>query len=168
MTALHSIVMKFGGTSVEDAEAFRRVATIVESRVEQRPVVVVSAMSGMTDALLAGVELAVNNQSVAAAALLRHHFSRHAAVSEELLAPAEARDFNAALESQEHEVSTLLDSLSSDPSRRTILQDAVLAVGEQLSSALLSAVMRSLGVAAITIDARRCIVTNNEFGSAAP
>ncbi len=168
MTAPHSIVMKFGGTSVEDAEAFRRVATIVASRVDRRPVVVVSAMSGMTDALLAAVELAVNSQSVAAAALLRHHFARHAAVAEELLAPAEARDFEAALDHQQHEVTTLLDLLSSDASERTVLQDAVLAVGEQLSSALLSAVIRSLGVAAITIDARRCIVTNDEFGSAAP
>ena len=168
MTALQPIVMKFGGTSVEDAGAFRRVANIVADRLEQRPVIVVSAMSRMTDALLAAVELAANNQSVAAVALLQPHFERHAAVSQELLTLAEAIQFKLALQHHEAEVFQLLDSFSSDLSQRRVLQDAVLATGEQLSSALLAAALRSLGVAAIVTDARRCIVTNDEFGTAAP
>ena len=55
------IVMKFGGTSVEDASAFGRVAAIVAERRDLRPVVVVSAMSGMTDALLESIEIAINS-----------------------------------------------------------------------------------------------------------
>src|SRR5947208_15515845 len=47
------IVMKFGGTSVEDAKAIDRAAEIVRGRLAQRPVVVVSAMSKVTDQLLA-------------------------------------------------------------------------------------------------------------------
>jgi len=46
------IVMKFGGTSVEDARAIERVAAIVKDRLPQRPVVVVSAMAKVTDTLL--------------------------------------------------------------------------------------------------------------------
>jgi aspartate kinase len=46
------IVMKFGGTSVEDARAIERVAAIVKERLPQRPVVVVSAMARVTDTLL--------------------------------------------------------------------------------------------------------------------
>jgi len=46
------IVMKFGGTSVEDAKAIDRVASIVEGRLSQQPVVVVSAMAKVTDTLL--------------------------------------------------------------------------------------------------------------------
>ncbi len=160
--------MKFGGSSVEDAGAFRRVANIVAARLEQRPVVVVSAMAEMTDALLAAVALGANNQSLEADALLQRHFARHAAVCDELLTPREADQFNVALEHHTREVSTLLDLLSSHPSQRTALQDAVLATGELLSSALLSAVMRSLGIPGITIDARRCIVTDDQFGNAAP
>ena len=165
---IESIVMKFGGSSVEDAGAFHRVARIVAERLEQRPVVVVSALAGMTDALLAAVATVANRQGVAADALLQPHFARHAAVCEALLEPAEARQFHAALEHHRREVSTLLNSLSTDPSQRSALQDAILATGELLSSTLLSAVMRSLGIAAITIDARRCIVTDDEFGNAAP
>lgn len=163
-----SIVMKFGGSSVENAGAFRRVASIVAERLEERPLVVVSAMAGMTDALLAAVALAANHQSVEAEAVLQPHFARHAAVCEELLEPAEAEQFKVALEHHKREVSTLLSSLSSDRSQRAALRDAVLAVGELLSSALLSAVMRSSGIPAITIDARRCLVTDEEFGNAVP
>lgn len=168
MTAPQSIVMKFGGSSVEDAGAFRRVARIVAERLEQGPVVVVSAMAGMTDALLAAVTMAANRQSVAADALLQPHFARHVAVCEELLEPAEAGQFNVGLEHHTRKLSTLLNLLSADPSQRAALQDAVLATGELLASTLLSAVMRSLSIPAITIDARRCIVTNDEFGNAAP
>ncbi|MGI8918606.1 MAG: lysine-sensitive aspartokinase 3 [Pyrinomonadaceae bacterium] len=167
-SAIDSIVMKFGGSSVEDAGGFRRVAKIVAERLKQRPVVVVSAMAGMTDALLAAVASAANNQSVEAAELLQPHFARHAAVCEQLLRPAEADQFHIALEHHKRQVFTLLHSLKSDSSQRTALRDAVLATGELLSSALLSAVMRSSGIPAVTLDARRCIVTNDEFGNAAP
>ena len=168
MIVTESIVMKFGGSSVEDAGAFRRVANIVAERLAQRPVVVVSAMAGMTDALLAAVALAAKAQAVEADAILQPHFARHFAVCEELLTAAEAGQFKASGEHHKRDVSTLLNSLSSDPSQRAPVQDAVLATGELLSSALLSAVMRSLGIPAITVDARRCIVTNGEFGNAAP
>jgi aspartokinase len=47
------IVMKFGGTSVADAEAIGRMAAIVGGRLEEKPVVVASAMAGVTDQLLA-------------------------------------------------------------------------------------------------------------------
>ncbi|PYP34429.1 MAG: lysine-sensitive aspartokinase 3, partial [Gemmatimonadetes bacterium] len=63
-------MLKFGGTSVEDAAAFERVAEIVRAERGAHPVVVVSAMSGVTDALLASVE-------AASAAELEPHFERH-------------------------------------------------------------------------------------------
>ena len=53
------IVMKFGGTSVESAEAIERVAGIVRDRLAQRPVVVVSAMGKTTNKLLAIAAAAV-------------------------------------------------------------------------------------------------------------
>ena len=54
-------VMKFGGTSVSDARAFENVAQIVAARIQLEPVVVVSAMSGVTDALLASTLIAAEN-----------------------------------------------------------------------------------------------------------
>ncbi len=57
------IVMKFGGSSVESADAIRRVAGIVKERVAQKPVVVVSAMGKTTNALLAVAKAAVEDDS---------------------------------------------------------------------------------------------------------
>ncbi len=52
------IVMKFGGTSIADARAFESVAQIIAAHIGLRPVVIVSAMSGMTDALVASADYA--------------------------------------------------------------------------------------------------------------
>src|SRR3989442_3767722 len=76
-------VLKFGGTSVEDAAAFERVAEIVRAERRARPVVVVSAMSGVTDALLASVD-------AASAADLEPHLERHRLVARGLMDAAAA------------------------------------------------------------------------------
>ena len=60
------IVMKFGGSSVESAEAIARVARIVRDRLDQRPVVVVSAMGKTTNKLLAIGAKAVSGELAAA------------------------------------------------------------------------------------------------------
>jgi aspartate kinase len=163
-----SIVMKFGGTSVEDAAAFRRVAEIVSHRLSQHPVVVVSAMSRMTDALLAAVQLATTSSSENASASLISQFDRHSRVAEDLLSKEELIDFNDELMRQRSDLHQFLDQLSRNPQQRPRLQDSIVAAGEKLSSALLAATLRSIGVAASVVDARRCIVTNDEHGSAAP
>lgn len=144
-----SIVMKFGGTSVADAAAFENVARIVASERESAPVVVVSAMSGVTDALLA----ATNIEEV---------FERHHRVSRELLDDNKA--FAERLSSAEQEIAVLLEGLGN----RKRLQDAVVSFGEILSSALLAEVLNQRGIAARQVDARRCIMTDEEHTSAAP
>ncbi len=76
--------MKFGGTSVEDARAFARVARIVGAHRDERPVVVVSAMSRVTDALFASVEMAAGGDADQALGSLEEHFERHALVAHTL------------------------------------------------------------------------------------
>src|SRR5215212_7070275 len=78
-------VMKFGGTSVQDAEAYARVAAIVAGERENSPVVVTSAMSKVTDALLAAFDLAKKGEPGEAYASLDIHFARHHKVAERLL-----------------------------------------------------------------------------------
>jgi aspartate kinase len=144
-----SIVMKFGGTSVADAAAFENVARIVASEREAAPVVVVSAMSGVTDALLA----ATNIEEV---------FERHRSVSRELLDDNKA--FAERLSSAEQQIGQLLEGSG----ERKALQDAVVSFGEILSSALLVEVLNQRGITARQVDARRCIITDEEHTSAAP
>src|SRR2546425_8610028 len=167
MCALKPIVMKFGGTSVEDARAFARVADIVASRTELRAVVVVSAMSRMTDALLASVRQAVAGELQAALATLEPHFARHVIIAS-ALSTGERQGILAAIESARAEVAELLQLISEQSRPILELTDGVLSYGEKLSSILLAAIMRQRGVAARQVDARRCIITDQEHGCATP
>ncbi len=85
MSNLRPTVMKFGGTSVQDAEAFRRVAEIVKGEKENSPVVVTSAMSKVTDALLNAFELAKRDEANKALESLESHFERHIEVAKQLI-----------------------------------------------------------------------------------
>jgi aspartate kinase len=69
--------MKFGGTSVGDVAAFERVLHIVSSQIERRPVIVVSAMTKVTDALLTAFDTAKKGEFAEALKSLEPHFDRH-------------------------------------------------------------------------------------------
>ena len=149
------IVMKFGGTSVADAAAIENVARIVATERAAFPVVVVSAMSGVTDALLAATPASI-------AAI----FSRHLATAEQLLSGSELERFAELVKSAETQVRALLQI--QNPSNRKAVQDSIVSFGEVLSSALTAAVLNQRGVEARQVDARRCIITDEEHTSAAP
>ena len=151
--------MKFGGTSVEDARAFARVARIVGAQRAERPVVVVSAMSRVTDALLAGVEMAAGGDAELALRSLEEHFERHALVARTL--PAGARDeFFVELADAERALGELLRRVERAVEARPLLQDQIVAYGECLSAKLLAAVLSEHTLPAAYVDARRCIITN--------
>jgi aspartate kinase len=147
------IVMKFGGTSVADAAAVENVARIVARERAAFPVVVVSAMSGVTDALL-----------TATASSLEPIFNRHLAAADELLETPE--HFADLVKRAETQVREALQTQNS--SNRKSVQDAVVSFGEILSSALMAAVLNQHGVEARQVDARRCVITDEEHTSAAP
>src|ERR1051325_6953398 len=149
-----SVVMKFGGTSVADAAAFENVARIVASERDAAPVVVVSAMSGVTESLLAATDIAA----------LENAFERHRAVAHALLDAPSAAAFIDQLREAEDQIAALLRSLADYKS----LKDAIVSFGETLSSTLLAAVLNQAGTRARQVDARRCIITDEEFTSAAP
>jgi aspartate kinase len=160
--------MKFGGTSVQDAEAFARVAAIVTGEQENAPVVVTSAMSKVTDALLAAFDLAKKGEVENAILSLEPHFERHKAVSRELTGEAHQRLFQVELDFAEKELADLLMRVSRRSLPLQMLKDAVVSYGEQLSSRLLAFVCQAKGLNARHADSRRLIVTDDEYGSAAP
>ena len=161
-------VMKFGGTSVEDARAFERAAALVRAGRDARPVVVVSAMSRFTDALLAAFEAASAGGHEAGARSLEEHFARHLEVARALLPSEEAEGFGADIESARRELAAALAETSARARPLPVLQDRVVSYGEQLSSKLLAAVLRARGLVARQADARRCILTDDEHGRATP
>ena len=160
--------MKFGGTSVAGAAALENVAQIVAAQRERRPVVVVSAMSGVTDALLESTRIASEQNFKQAIASLNETFQRHRDAAQQLLRDQFADRFNQYLDKAAVQISRLLQNLAADPANNRATQDAVVAFGELLSSALLAEVLNHRGVNAQQVDPRTCIVTNDEFTSAAP
>jgi aspartate kinase len=152
-----ALVMKFGGTSVADAAAFENVAHIVAAARDASPVVVVSAMSGVTDSLLAATTIES----------LEETFSRHKAAAKELLPDGEAEKFVDEVHSAANRIAHLLEASQTESTHKAT-QDAVVSFGETLSSTLLAAVLNQRGLTAQQVDARRCIITNEEYTCAAP
>ena len=161
-------VLKFGGTSVGDAAAFERAAGIVRSHGGARPVVVVSAMSKVTDGLLAALEAAARDPA-AALESLRPLLERHRVVAQRLLAPDAAGTFQDQLDRAHQALANLLQQVKQAPAAaRPKLHDEGLSFGEQLAATLLTAVLSARGLPARYVDARRCIVTDEAHGGAAP
>src|SRR6185295_17872873 len=125
---MNTTIMKFGGTSVEGATAFKNAARIVFDRRALRPVVVVSAMAGFTDALIGSVQQALSQGTAAGAADLEKHFDRHLRVIEALL-NRESERMRGLLERSRTEIAALLETASrevgNDRKRRKVLEDAI-------------------------------------------
>ena len=147
--------MKFGGTSVADAAAIENAARIVSAERAASNIVVVSAMSGVTDALLAATPESVEPI-----------FSRHLTTAEQLLHGSELERFNEFVKRAEADVRELLHTQNTF--NRKSVQDAVVSFGEILSSTLMAAVLNQRDRPARQVDARRCIITDEEHTSAAP
>jgi aspartate kinase len=161
-------VMKFGGTSVQDAEAFARVASIVAGEKENSPVVVTSAMAKVTDALLNAFETAKKGDHDTAFESLLTHFERHIKVAEELTDEIGQKAFQTELDFAIKELDDLLTRVSRRSLPLSMLKDAIVSYGEQLSSRLLAEVFSAKNLNARQMDSRRLIVTDDEYGSAAP
>ena len=160
--------MKFGGTSVGDAAAFERVISIVSSQAERRPVIVVSAMTKVTDALLNAFDIAKKGDHEAAFASLEPHFERHLQITEQFIEEGARTAFAAELRFAREELFDLLRRAARRSLPLSMLKDAIVSYGEQLSSRLLAEVLKANGVNARQVDSRRLIVTDDEYGAAQP
>jgi aspartate kinase len=160
--------MKFGGTSLADETAFRRVMDIVKSHRESRPIVVVSAMSRMTDALLSSVQVALADGARIAVDALDEHFDRHRDVARCLLRPMAKKRYLTVIERAQTEIAGLLQAVSLRSQSLPLLQDVIVSYGERLSAALLAEALRGINLASQYVDARDCILTDDEHGCAAP
>lgn len=163
------IVVKFGGTSVGDAEAIERAAAIVEGRLEKRPVVVVSALGGATNALLAVGEQAAKGHLIGALRGVENLRDRHLTECEKLLgASSVANDISSDLSAIFDELAALAEALSILGHATPRSFDTIAAFGEQASSHLVSAFFKQRGIPAEHVDAREVMVTDSQFMQAEP
>jgi aspartate kinase len=161
-------VLKFGGTSVDDAPALERLAEIVRVQLPARPIVVVSAIRGVTDALLQGTRLAQAGEIGRAFATLEGQVARYSDIAAQLLSPGLADDMDRLVAGAALEISDLLRVISLHPGTYLPLQDEIVSYGERLSAALVSRVLQSRGVPGVLADARRCIITTPDHTRATP
>ena len=156
--------MKFGGTSVGSAEAIQQVVEIVRKYRERDPLVVLSAMSKVTDALreMAAEACGGTEPSASLSALRQRH-------DETIRALAEGEERNRALEV----CNGLIDELSGILHGITLLKelsprsvDLVSSFGERLSVVVVSAALRSAGLSSLPVDAREYVKTNERYTEA--
>ena len=164
-------VLKFGGTSVADADALQRLARLVRRAYQStRTVVIVSALAGVTDALLTAADAAASGAGDPKRPRpeLDALIERHQAIATRLARPQGAAGLGIALARARAEIAELLNAIAREPERRPALRDEIAAYGERLSAALVTAVLGAADLPARYVDARRCLLTDAAHGRATP
>ena len=132
------VVMKFGGTSVEDAAAIRRLIGIVQSRQGAQPVVVVSALAKVTDQLLEAGNAAANGHLGAALATVRSIYVRHEQLADSLVSGSAYGALDCELRDEFRALESLLHDLEASRQLDLRSQDRLLGFGECFSSRLVA------------------------------
>lgn len=163
------IVLKFGGTSVADAPAIDRAASITRSRLPRRPIVVVSALAGVTNTLLRAAHDATLGDRAAVKEALSSVRERHMAVVEELAGrDPTASDTGREVERTYTALVGFTEALAVLGHATPRSLDTMAAYGEQLSALLAVAAFRGRGLPAVLVDARLIVVTDDHFTQATP
>jgi len=160
------IIMKFGGTSVADAERLRGVAALAKERAESGVLLVLSAFSGVTDLLFAAGRAAVAGKEAEASELLERMIERHRVTASELLgSPQDSLppQVEAALKTAAADLGSVLKGSSLLRALPDRSMDILAGRGELLSTTILAAYM---GIP--WIDARTAMRTDSRFGCAKP
>jgi len=167
---MRAVVMKFGGSSVVDATAIGRVMRIVTAERDRGsvPVVVVSALGGVTDRLLGLADAARLGHAAEVDAGVSQLLQRHLTEAEALGATAQDASLAPALETQFAHLRSLLQAVEDCRAAEPRQLDAIAAAGELLSSRLVAAAMIAAGLPAVWVDARDVVCTDGRHTSAAP
>jgi aspartate kinase len=163
------IVLKFGGTSVGDAEAIARTGRIVATRVEQEPIVVVSALAGVTNALIAIAEQSAKGHLIGALRGIEGLRERHLQQTEALLGGGpESDDVCSEVSAMVDELAHLAEALATlgDLTPRSL--DAITSYGEKMSSIICVAAFQTQGLPAEHVDSCEVMITDNQFSRAEP
>jgi len=169
-----NVIMKFGGTSVADAEAMTRVVNIVRRQWESQPkgskppVVVVSALSKVTDGLIRTTEIARNGDGQKASAVVKELLDRHVAIARTLTTGQRAEELVHALTMQFAQLAGRAVAMALGRKVTPADHDLIVASGELASSRIVAAAFEEERLPAVWVDAREVLVTDGEHMAAAP
>ena len=156
------IVMKFGGTSVQDAEAIDRLCSIVRSKLDRQPVVVLSAISKATDTLINCANLAAAGELAKANEDIENLKTRHIEISTGLVEDETSlSELIQKLTIYFSEITDLLKgvSLLSELSPKSHVK--IVSYGELMSTLITSCAMKERGINSLLLDSREFIITDN-------
>lgn len=162
------IVCKFGGTSVQDAEAIERVAGIVRQRLKKKPIVIASAMGRTTNGLLEAARVAASGKRQDGLEILSKLRERHLKEAHKLLKAETEGPVLETIGSHFREMSNILKGLAILGELTPRSLDAIASFGERLSTLILTAALEERGVPAVLMDARQSMITDASFTRAAP
>jgi len=165
------LTMKFGGTSVGDPQALSQAAKLVLACAEdwERVVVVVSAASGVTDALIEGALTAAGGDGQTFLRIEEELRARHHAVIEELLSPgADGTSLLAMVDERLAEFTAFCRSIHVLGEVTPRAMDTIVSVGERINAQLLAALLRLRGAKSDAVEATELIVTDATFQKAVP
>jgi len=159
------IVMKFGGTSVEDSAAVRRLIEIVRSKLDEKPVIVISALSKVTHFLYQIADYASKGDFDSADMLLSEIKERHVNMSRELITNNKVR-LDLCVGRIDDQVAGLRDiikviSILKKLSDRSLAK--IVSHGELLSSYIIFHALNESGIRCAFADARECIITDSQY-----
>jgi aspartate kinase len=168
----NGVVMKFGGTSVADPDAIGRVAAIVRRQMAagagKPPIVVVSALSKVTDRLLAAARQAEQGDGDGAAATLSELLDRHRSVAASLTSSAAQAALLDVLNTQFAELTSMVKAMAVMHEVSPRSMDAVVSIGELASSRIVAGALAERGIPSVWVDARTILQTDAEYMAAAP
>ena len=156
-------IIKFGGTSVSTAKRIRRAVRLVKE-IDTGPqrVIVVSALGGVTDQLLAHIEVVLRGGAFDLEAIR----DRHLKVAKALAHPDELPALRTELDSIWHELNRLLQGVGLLRECTPRTRDAVMSTGERAAAPIVSAALRKAGEDSFPVDARTIVRTDNSYGEA--
>jgi aspartate kinase len=162
------IVMKFGGTSVESAQAIERVAGIVKARADRHPIVVVSAMGKTTNKLLAIANAAIAGKREEYIRQIHDLRDFHSREARQVVPLAKRAELDRTLDEHFEELTELVKGIAviGELTPRSI--DAISSYGERLSSYIVSLAFEFYGLPAVHVDSRKVIVTDRRHTQAGP
>ncbi|MCC7154228.1 MAG: aspartate kinase [Bryobacterales bacterium] len=163
------LVMKFGGTSMGSAERIEAAARLVADQARHRPVaVIVSAMSKVTDLLLDSMKHAEGGDEQGLNERLAKLAEKHSEACAGLTEGEERKQLWSRLSSILEEFERIARGILMLGERPPRSVDEAVAAGERLSTFLMAAALRKLGVDGVAVNSRDVVVTDSVFGNASP
>ncbi|MBI5022018.1 MAG: aspartate kinase [Ignavibacteriales bacterium] len=163
------IVMKFGGTSTQDAPAIANVVEIVKSHLHQKPIVVVSAIAQATNMLEKIGKFASEKNDREARESLTQLFSRHYTIIDQLIRHiTRNRNLRSVLDATREEIETIIKGVTilHELTPRTL--DTLYSYGELLSSRIVSVALQDHGIQSEWVDTKDFMFTDENFTRATP